>query len=236
MKENRTAGFTLLEMMIAMGISMIVILGVSQFLVTSTTTFRAVDTQVSVQMDVQDALNTISDMVMEGNNIACRNQGTSDECYIVYYNLGQTDSTGKLYNYESADQRIFWLDKTSCNLYLTHISGKTGSDYLDAIQGSHAGKQLLAEGVESFFISYNEKDNNNKYKTLAESGIDAANTTDKNPVMHIEMQFKSEKINRKKKTDGFGYLAQQNVVIRNRLHAIPQITAETPSPAPVVVP
>lgn len=213
MKKNRTAGFTLVEMLIAMGISMIVIAGVSQFLVVSTNTFNAVDTQVNVQMDALDTMNTISDMIMEGNNIAKRQMDDGSDFYTVYYNLGQMDSNGDLYNYATANQRIFWLNQTDHNLYLIHT--KDNSEFRDAMS-SQAGKQLLAEGVDAFDVSVKNV-SGGSITALTNDGVSAENDRS---LLKVSVSFKSEKRTSGKK--GVDYDSSQDVMIRNRVIAIPQ--------------
>lgn len=213
MKKNRTAGFTLVEMLIAMGISMIVIAGVSQFLLVSTNTFNAVDTQVNVQMDALDAMNTISDMVMEGNNVAKRQMDDGTDFYTVYYNLGQTDSNGDLYNYATANQRIFWLNQTDNNLYLIHTKDNT---QFRAAMASKDGKQLLAEGVNNFAISVKNV-SGSSITGLTPDGVSAG---EDRTLLQVSISFQSEKRARGK--DGMNYDSSQDVMIRNKVIAIPQ--------------
>lgn len=213
MKKNRTAGFTLMEMLIAMGISMIVILGVSQFMVTSTNTYQAVDTQVTVQMDAQDALNTITDMVMEGNNIAKRQMNDGSDVYVVYYNLGQQDSSGNVYTFSNANQRMFWLDSSTHNLYLIHTKDTAA---FNAAIDTKAGKQLLAEGVASFQIRVKNAADDS-YSALQQEGL-SANAA--GSLLNVQISFSSDEISRGKKAEGFDYEASQDVVIRNRIVGI----------------
>lgn len=213
MKKNRTAGFTLVEMLIAVGISMIVIAGVSQFMLVSTNTFNAVDTQVNVQMDALDAMNTISDMVMEGNNVAKRQMVDGTDFYTVYYNLGQTDSNGDLYNYATANQRIFWLNQTDNNLYLIHTKDNT---QFRAAMESQDGKQLLAEGVDNFSISVKNV-SGGSVTGLTPDGVSAG---EDRTLLQVSISFQSEK--RASGKDGMNYDSSQDVMIRNKVIAIPQ--------------
>ena len=212
MKNNR-AGFTLVEMLVAMTASMIVILGVSQFMISASNTYKEVDTQVRVQMDAQDTINSVTDMLMEGNNVSKRQMDDGSEFYAVYYNLGQRDSFGNLYNFSSANQRIFWLDQDTHNLYLFHT--KSTSAFNDAKSSANTGKQLLAEGVSDFEIRIKDA---TATSDLTEDGLSAGG--DKT-LLEIYVKMNSAKIARGKKIKGFTYKATQSCYIRNPIVALP---------------
>ena len=70
MREKRNAGFTLVELLVAMLMSLILITGVGQFMAASTNNYQAVDKQVNLQVEAQSVINSISDMILEANNVA----------------------------------------------------------------------------------------------------------------------------------------------------------------------
>lgn len=205
MQEKKNAGFTLMELLIAMAIAMIVITGVSQFMVTSTKQYQAVDTQINVQMDAQDALNTICDMVMQGNNVARYKKGNY-MFYCVYYDLGEQDSSGNLKTYETAEQRIFYLDGEQ--IYMIHTSN--GSEYSDAMS-TQSKRQLLAEGVKSFSITLPSSNNNN----ITKEGFSAASTN--NASLQVHISFETDAIKSGASSPKVEYNASQLVAIRNEI-------------------
>lgn len=203
MKEKRNAGFTLIELLIAMMIAMIVITGVAQFMATSTREYQAVDSQVSVQMDAQDALNTICDMVMQGNNVArYRNGGYTYFC--VYYNLGEVDSSGDLKDYATAEQRMFYLDGE--DIYMLHTTN--GSEYSDAMN-SQANKQLLAEGVKNFNITTSSGSN------LGKNGISESSANSSS--VNVSISFETDAIKSGHSSVKTTYDASQLVALRNKI-------------------
>lgn len=190
-EKNKNAGFTLVEMLIAMFISSLVILGVSQFMVTSTNVYKGVNHQVDVQMESQDCVNAISNRLFEANNVKFKN--TSDEAYIeIFYEL----TPGA--NYKSVRQDIFWLDKKSHNMYLFVCDD--ASDYSDAF-GSHKNRRLFAEGVLGVDLSVGGT-NDSFDKSVFDKNVefcysDKLIAYSKNPEIqiNIEMQSDAEKTN-----------------------------------------
>lgn len=181
MKENRNAGFTLVEMLIAMFISLIIISGVGTFLVTATKTYQATDEQVDLQLEAQDVANAISDRILEANNVYFDPQ--SDDTYIrIYYELKRGSA-----NRKSAKQDILWFDKDESNLYLFICNGT--SDYNDAYN-THSKAKLLAENVsdiqlciDGFTMGQNNEDQKEYYKNIQKNK--------KNPVIQVVVGMKS---------------------------------------------
>lgn len=199
--EKKNAGFSLVELLIAMMISMIVIAGVSQFMVSATREYQAVDAQITVQMDAQDALNTICDMVMQGNNVA-RYKSGSYMYFCVYYNLGENDSSGNLVTYETAEQRMFYLDNDK--IYMIHTT--SGTEYNDAMN-HQSKKQLLAEGVKNFNITTSSGSN------IGKEGISASSANASS--LKVDISFEKEAVKSGTSSTKTKYDASQLVAIRN---------------------
>lgn len=212
MKEKQNAGFTLLELLIAMMMSMIIILGVGQFLVAATNHYRGIDSQVTLQMDAQDAVNTISDFIMEGNNIS----QIKSNMYTVYYDLGRLDASGYRISRENANQRIFWLNNGM--LYMFHPD--SALEYNNIINDpEHSNPMLLAEGVDEFSISIPKADNSTE--ALGTNGLDAAEYETKNSVpVRVKIKLNSTKMSSKKSITDINFEATQDVAIRNRIESI----------------
>lgn len=208
-KENRNAGFTLIEILIAMLMSLIIISGVVQFMQVATTNYQVVDKQVNLQVEAQSTINAISDMILEANNVSC-----DGEYLHIYYNLGATLSTGATVTKQTAEQKIIWFDSTNSKLYLFNCN--SSSDYSDA-RGSHTKKQLLAEGVHS--VSYKIPAASGGGTKLNAKGLTV--TGGSQPSVEISIELWSKATSRSTKENDLTYVATDTVAPRNEIVAIP---------------
>ncbi|MBQ3784088.1 MAG: prepilin-type N-terminal cleavage/methylation domain-containing protein [Lachnospiraceae bacterium] len=211
-EKNRNAGFTLVEMLIAMLISSLIILGVSQFMVTSSNVYKGVNHQVDVQMESQDCVNAISNRLMEANNVKFINQ--SSGAYIeVFYDL----KPGA--NFKSVRQDIFWLDKKEHNMYLFVCD--SASDYSDAF-GAHTKGELFAEGMLGVNLSVGSDDK--KFdEALFDKDIDfcysdklVAYSKNQDIQLNIKMQSDADKVG-KANSYQFTYVINSSVAPRNEI-------------------
>ena len=213
MKENRTAGFTLVEMLVAMMISMIVITGVAQFMVSGTTQYQAVDKQVNLQMEAQSVVNAITDMIMEGNNVALR-KIDGQKYFSIYYNLDKNDAT---INFRTAKQKVIWLDTSTNKMYLMECN--SGSEFDTATNGNSPAsgdtfKQLLAEGVADMEYTLANA------TELTADGV-AAGTNGGNTTIGVKISLQSKVTAQSEKEDGYTYIAQDAVAMRNEIVRLP---------------
>lgn len=218
MKENRNAGFTLIEILIAMMMSLIIITGVSQFLSVSSNNYQAIDKQVNMQVEAQSVVNAITDMILEANNVAYR---ADKKCLIIYYNLGETLSDGTIANKRTAEQKIIWLDEKNSKLYLFNCNEKrngNSDDYVDAM-GSRSNAQLFAEGIHS--VKYTIPTASGTGNSLSTDGLTASATTQTSPSVKIEVELWSKITSNSTKEDGYTYKASNIVAPRNEIVAIP---------------
>lgn len=209
--ENRKAGFTLIEILIAMLMSLIIISGVVQFMQVATTNYQAVDKQVNLQVEAQSTINAISDMILEANNVSV------DGDYLhIYYNVGlPTSVSGGAVTREGAEQKIIWFDSAHSKLYLFNCNSAT--EYSAAKSSSHTGKQLLAEGVHS--VQYKIPSASGTGTALTNSGL---STTGQNkPTVEISVELWSKATSQSTKEDDFTYVATDTVAPRNEIVAIP---------------
>lgn len=219
MKENRNAGFTLMEVLIAMMMSLIIISGVSQFLSVSSNNYQAIDKQVNMQVEAQSVINAITDMVLEANNVAFK-EYKGEKYFIIYYNLGETLNNGSIADKSTAEQKIIWLDEDKNELYLFNCNEeRTGnsSEYSDALNG-HANAQLFAEGVHS--VNYSLATISGKDPTLTADGLDASSAIQSNPSIKIEVELWSKVTSKSTKENGYTYKASNIVAPRNEIVAI----------------
>lgn len=214
MKEKKNAGFTLVELLVAMLMSLILITGVGQFMAASTNNYQAVDKQVNLQMEAQSVINSISDMVLEANNVAFVTASDGEKYFIIYYNLGEKSSTGGVMDKTTAKQNIIWLDSSEHKLYLFTCNSK--DDYNDAM-GPKANKMLFAEGVHNIQYAIATATGNT---TLNAKGLDAS-ATQSAPMVKIDVELWSKVTSNSKKEDGYIYKASDTVAPRNEIVAIP---------------
>lgn len=207
--DKRKAGFSLIELLIAMLMSLIIISGVVQFMQAATTNYQAVDKQVNLQVEAQSTINAISDMVLEANNVSC-----NGDYFHIYYNVGETLSTGTTVTREAAKQKIIWFDSANSKLYLFNCN--SSDDYNDAM-GSHSRKQLLAEGVHS--VSYELPAASGSGSPLTNKGLTATSQT--KPSVKISVELWSKATVQSKKENDYTYVATDIVAPRNEIIAIP---------------
>ena len=206
MKENRNAGFTLVEIMIAMLMMLIIITSVAQFMSASSINYQAVDNQVNMQMEAQNTINTICDMVLESNNVAYQ-EIDGEEYFFIYKNLGELDGEGNPLTKANATQNVIWLDKTNNNLYLFVCTN--GVERLDAIDKTkHSKKKLLAEGVASWNFNVDSV-------ALTQKGLQS-DTFSNNPTVTITIGFQAQ-VGLGGKKDGYTYSATDSVSPRNQI-------------------
>ena len=210
MKENRNAGFTLVEIMIAMLMMLIIITSVGQFMSASSINYQAVDNQVNMQMEAQNTINTICDMVLEANNVAYE-KIDGEEYFFIYKNLGEPDSKGNPLTKANALQNVIWLDKTNYNLYLFVCNNAV--ERLDAIdKGKHTKKKLLAEGVANWSFS---TATGAATVALTEKGL-KSEAFSNNPTLTITVDFQAQ-VGIGGKKDGYTYSATDSVSPRSQI-------------------
>lgn len=210
MKKNRNSGFTIVELLVAMSISLIIITGVGQFMVTSSNHYEAVDNQVKLQMEAQSVINCITDMILEANNVAYQSDDQGAYCFI-YANLGEKISDDSVADRYTAEQRIVWLNKKEKKIYLFHCYNK--DDY-DKAMKSHEGKQLMAEGIENLTLAIENVDGNT---ALGMDGV-VRPSSEKKPLVHVEVELASKVLkSADDKSYKFEYTASDSVAIRNQI-------------------
>lgn len=145
-KQNRNAGFTLLELLIAMLMTLIIVTTIGQFMATTSRTYQILDNQINLQTEAQCTTNMIADMILEGNNVVF---DKTNKMLRIYKNLGTKNSEGDLVNYRTAEQDIIWYNEKDHNMYL--FICKSGTDYDNAY--AHKDGKLMAEGIYDFDVT-----------------------------------------------------------------------------------
>lgn len=198
MTRNKNAGFTLVELLIAMLISMIVIAGVAQFIVVGTKQYETIGNQSEMQQEAVFALNMFTDMVLESDNVKTITKGS--ETYIcLYYNSGQAKQA----------EKVLWNDTSSNKLYLFDCD-ENSLKLEDVINGAHSEKKLFAEYVKRIHLSCGGTafGSNTSYSELKQGGI-------RNPVINVEMDFEIKKD--RNDTDTYTFKAENAVAPRNEI-------------------
>ncbi|MCI8407811.1 MAG: prepilin-type N-terminal cleavage/methylation domain-containing protein [Lachnospiraceae bacterium] len=210
-KKNQNAGFTLVELLIAMMITLIIITAVGQFMSATSRTYQIMNNQVDLQMEAQCTINMIADMVLEGNNVVF----DKDENMLrIYKNLGTLDSSGNPVDYRSAEQNIIWFDKDGDieegNMYL--FVCKDISDYTKALAHDSGEAKLMAEGIESFVVT--SPKGTNLAKGLS---VDAKKDTTQQDGVTVSVKLKTKAVYDSSNDDDFTYEAVDTIFPRNEI-------------------
>lgn len=213
-KENQRAGFTLMELLIAMMVTLIIVTAVGQFMTAATRTYQILNNQVDLQMEAQCTINMIADMVLEGNNVVF---DKSKNMLRIYKNLGETDSTGTPLDYRSAEQNIIWFDKNGDigkgNMYL--FVCKNATQYTNALSHNQDSARLMAEGIDSFdVVSTKGTDLKNGLAVDAKK-----NATQKDGVT-VSVKLKTKAVYDSSNDDDFTYEAVDTIFPRNEIVAV----------------
>lgn len=212
-KANRKAGFTLMEVLIAMMVTLIIVTAVGQFMTAATRTYQILNNQVDLQMEAQCTINMIADMVLEGNNVAF---DKSRNMLRIYKNLG-TEVSGTPVDYRTAEQNIIWFDKDGDiqkgNMYL--FVCKNASDFDQALLHDSSKARLMAEGIDSFDVKgvitqnlENGLEVDNKRNAAQPDGIT------------VSVKLKTKAVYDSSKDDDFTYEAVDTIFPRNEIVAL----------------
>lgn len=207
-KKNRKAGFTLVELLVAMMITLIIVTAVGQFMAATSRNYQILNNQVDLQMEAQCTINMIADMILEGNNVVF-NQNKN--MLHIYKNLGSTDSTGTPVDYRSAEQNIIWFNGDSGgdgNMYL--FVCKSSTDYDNAL--AHVDGKLMAEGIDSFQVT--SQDGSSLAKGL--SPDDDRSMPQKESVT-VSVKLKAKATSDSNNDDDFTYEAVDTISPRNEI-------------------
>lgn len=202
-KKNRNAGFTLVELLIAMLMTLIIVSSVGQFMATTSRTYQILDNQVNLQVEAQCTINMIADMILEGNNVVF---DQPNNMLRIYKNLGSRDSSGNLLDYRTAEQNIIWFDQNSENMYLFICNSAT--DYTDAY--AHVNGKLMAEGIDDFKVTC---------PTVSDLSMGLTKTRDlaQQHCLTITVKLKTKAVYDSSNDDDFTYEAVDNIYPRNEI-------------------
>lgn len=202
-KKNRNAGFTLVELLIAMLMTLIIVSSVGQFMATTSRTYQILDNQVNLQVEAQCTINMIADMILEGNNVVF---DQPNNMLRIYKNLGSKDASGNLVDYRTAEQNIIWFDQSSENMYLFICN--SAADYTDAY--AHVNGKLMAEGIDDFKVTC-------PTVTDLSNGLTKTRDLSQQHCLTVSVKLKTKAVYDSSNDDDFTYEAVDNIYPRNEI-------------------
>lgn len=133
-------GFTLLELIIGMTVSVVVIAAITIFLSSGSKYYTAANAEISLQTEAQILYNQIGDRIARSNHVAAGGDT------IVLYSIGEPGDA----DYYEKKRTELYLDRTEAKLYLTAYNAP-GDETL-------AEKKLLGEYVKDLSVVPEEKE------------------------------------------------------------------------------
>lgn len=174
--KNR--GFTLIELMVAMGIGSVVLLLIATMLVRGTSLFRTENDEINVQNDYQIIRNQVDQVLMEAKTLVIEYQGDDTIIYTGYLETGINrgfSTTNK------TTERVIVYDNDKNTLYI-------GGDYATAKNPGN----MISNMVANFTINIDSS-------CIKQELVEGANVDYcVNPVrvkLNIDMKVKADQTN-----------------------------------------
>lgn len=142
MKKN--AGFSLVELLVAITIATVVGAAVFAFMVVGARSFSSTSADVEVQNEAQVVFNQLQDMIVD-TNIGIGYDDQADQTILTMYNYDPDDADKHVYEivYDKSASRLYY------NEYLPVASGD-GADRVVAKGSALYTNQLMGEKIENF--------------------------------------------------------------------------------------
>lgn len=150
-KDNK--GFTMIELLIAIGIMSVVIVTVGTLMTTSSRTFNALGTETKLQSEAQLVANSISNLAMD--SISANSTAPSDIPDSSDYNLASGKALVLKNNVDKSRYTIV------CNPSENKLYYYKQTINADDSLGSYSDKSLLAENVHDFSVNTSRVDTEN---------------------------------------------------------------------------
>ena len=128
-KTSGSAGFTLIELVVAIAIMSMVIMAAAGLIVSASNSYRISNIEIELQMEAQTAMNQLNDILIEARQ---------------YSAVQKPDGTAELTVWTAEKQYIFRLDKE--NRRLVFRSKEAGDD-------APGAEALLAKYCDSFSVT-----------------------------------------------------------------------------------
>lgn len=144
MRKLNNQGMTLIELILAMVISLIVIAAITMFVSTSSRSYQTSHDEISVQMEAQTILNQIGDLVQEGNNVFYTSTLYASGPVLFIYHMDQDSSTDD-------NMEIIWFDNRNHCMYLYKTTTSEKASVIQDIEHGNASEDnLLGEYLTDF--------------------------------------------------------------------------------------
>ena len=179
----RDKGFSLIELVIAMGIGSIVLLMVSVMLVRGTNLFRAGNDDVNMRNDYQIVRNQIDEAIREAKMLIVEKQG---EDIIIY--TGEVNEGSREFTTSSTDrttEKVIIYDKSEASLYVL------GEYEEPSATGAGAGKKWpegnrICDIVKDFNVELDDSSKRVEKNSVGDDVVYYANPVRVNVTLALE--------------------------------------------------
>ena len=146
--DNR--GFTLVELIIVLGISGILMASISFFMLIGSKSYEITKTQTDMQSEAHIIMNQLKEHILECNNVEDYNSVTNQfALYSVSEIVGAPESSEQ----SQIDRKeIFWLDTAAKKLYVRELTGSEIISVTEPFPVNERPKYLLAEYVKEIQV------------------------------------------------------------------------------------
>ena len=138
----KNKGFTLVEFMIAIGMASIIALGISYMMISTSRNYTGVQKELTLQSDAQIIINTISDYLLQGNNV---NYNDTGDILTIYHADGITSTF--------YPKEIIWLNTATKKIYICSAESTTDQSVftnLIVTPSDDLEQYLLGKNVDEF--------------------------------------------------------------------------------------
>lgn len=148
---NKNSGFSLIELLVTIGISGIVILMISYILVQGTTLFKDENEAIDIQGELQIVRNQISETLMGAKSVVVVKADDGD---IVIYTGDVDEETNKL---ENEPKNLGETSLVTTERIITYIAQKNAIYISSTFDSATSEGNMISDCVTSFSISLDEK-------------------------------------------------------------------------------
>lgn len=135
MKPWNNRGSSLIELLVAMTVSVLVIGAIMVFMSSGTKNYQLVDREITLQMEVQTVSNQLSDMIISANHLNYTAPDANNKVLTIYYK-GDPSYAEK--------RKVITYDGVKARLFLT--------SYNSAADEAIASPSLLADYITGFEV------------------------------------------------------------------------------------
>lgn len=198
MKKPNNHGMTLIELILAMAISVIIIAAIAMFISTGSKSYETSHDEISVQMEAQTILNQIGDLVQEGNNVFYASTLYATGPVLFIYHTDQDSSTDD-------NMEIIWFDIGNHCMYLYKIKASEKDAKIQDIKNGNVEEDyLLGEYVTNFSADTGIASSKNQFI------FDRTGSTSTTLTVYLALQDSTR-----------SFTATQDIKLRNKIVNLP---------------